>query len=812
MKNLLKTNTVEIDKVFYAFIIWNFINLFSHIFSFYCPFMSRGIDYAFYGAEILIFAYLILRIRFSHCEKIYFFSRFISWTIFLDVIELWFAIFAVDMDHVFLPLLFKLTFIIRLVIEYLAVYSFADFMYGEASARKLSYRFYFRFKKLKDIWMILNVIFLILLVVLWFRLNKNTLTLIYLFILVRLILGIAIIYNSRSLVGVFGPVDSEDYFVGKYSFFGIVNKHRKAFDFLRIVILIGLIVYAAFILIKKNQFDSNLNFLADHPSDIVDRFGEAYSIVQQSEDVYTYKVHNNMPVNSCFYDEKYGIINIKTNYNSGPVYDECPMFDSDGISPDYKGHMIDLDGNVVFDIPSFVTRKKSVRQRIIDNDLADIYDKNILFGYSSDNGMFSISHSINNFWEYDGLILCDEFHNSDYTYRYDFDSERHYFDKGIAVFYSEVNNCFGIITKDCNRLIDPIFEKISFENGYGLIGVYQKNDGYNVIDSNGKFLIPTYFDNVNIIKMYPDKGTAFFTSSSSYIDDIDESYLYEVDADDDYQYKDSYIYEGDYDYEYWSELLRQDVFVLTNNTDSRNLKTVFSDGEIVLESNEYTKLSLVDSSIDNYIFACQKQDGFINIIDVNENVLIPGNYSDYVYIGDGRFYLKSADKEHFGEAIIADIDGNIQYTGLEFVSAGKEKDEDSDINLKVSKNIGSDSYLIVYNYIDSNGDILDDWHIDKGEYTYSDLTYHYEVKVDDNNEKRLHWYNENFNYIFSEYLLSGTTKDVDFGIEFLDKDENIEQYGPAFFWIKNELGSYDLYDSKGEYIRTITDLSFVEVW
>ena len=77
--------------------------------------------------------------------------------------------------------------------------------------------------------------------------------------------------------------------------------------------------------------------------------------------------------------------------------------------------------------------------------------------------MFSISHSINNFWEYDGLILCDEFHNSDYTYRYDFDSERHYFDKGIAVFYSEVNNCFGIITKDCNRLIDPIFEKISFK-------------------------------------------------------------------------------------------------------------------------------------------------------------------------------------------------------------------------------------------------------------------------------------------------------------------------------------------------------------
>ena len=657
--------------------------------------------------------------------------------------------------------------------------------------------------------MILNVIFLILLVVLWFRLNKNTLTLVYLFILVRFILGIAIIYNSRSLVGVFGPVDSEDYFVGRFSFFGIVNKYRKAFYILRMIIGIGLIVFAIFILIKKNQFDSNLNFLADHPSDIVDRFGEAYSIVQQSEDVYTYKIHNSMPENSCFYDEKYGIINIKTNYNSGPVYDECPMFDSDGISPDYKGHMIDLDGNVVFDIPSFVTRKKSVRQRIIDNDLADIYDKNILFENSLDNGNFSTSGFNDHFWEYDGLILCYEFNNRDYNHRYDRDYERHYFDKGIAVYYSEVNNCFGIITKDGNRLIDPIFEKISFENGYGLIGVYQKKNGYNVIDSNGEFLIPTYFDNVYIKKMYPDKGTAFFIDSAD--SDINDSCLYVVDADDDYQYIDSYIYEGDYNYKYWRLLLKQDVFVLTR-TSGRNLQVVFSDGEIVLESDEYKKISVVEPFIENYIFACQKQDGFINIIDVNEKVLIPGNYSDYVYIGDGRFYLKSADKEHFGEAIIADIDGNIQYTGLEFVSAGKEKDEDSDIYLKVSKNIGSDSYLIVYNYIDSKGDIIDNWHIDKGEYSCYDLTYYYQVLLEDNNEKGLYWYDENYNNIFSTNSISGSQMDVDFGVEPLGKDENIELYGPVFFWVKNESGDYDLYDSKGEFIRTITDLSFVEVW
>ncbi|PHU41520.1 hypothetical protein CSX00_01260 [Pseudobutyrivibrio ruminis] len=811
MKKLLKTNTVEIDKVFYAFIIWNFINFVSHIFSFYCPFMSQGIDYVFYGVEIVLFLYLIIRIRISHCDKIYVFSTFISWTIILDVIELWFVIFAVDTSHhTFLSLFFKLTFIVRFVIEYLAVYCFSDFMYGEANTRKLSYRFYFRFKKFKDIWMIFNVLFLILLVVFWFRLNKNTLTLVYLFILVRFILGIAIIYNSRSLVGVLGPVDSDDYFVGKYSFFDIVNKHCKAFYILRMIIGIGLIVFAIFILIKKNQFDSNLNFLADHPSDIVDRFGEAYSIVQQSEDVYTYKVHNNMPVNSCFYDEKYGIINIKTNYNSGPVYDECPMFDSDGISPDYKGHMIDLDGNVVFDIPSFVTRKKSVRQRILDNDLADIYDKNILFENSLDNGSFSTSGFNDHFWEYDGLILCYEFNNRDFNRRYDRDYERHYFDKGIAVYYSEVNNCFGIITEDGNRLIDPIFEKISFENGYGLIGVYQKKNGYNVIDSNGEFLIPsTSYDYVNIKKMYPDKGTAFFIDSAD--SDINDSCLYVVDADDDYQYIDSYIYEGDYNYKYWRLLLKQDVFVLTR-TSGRNLQVVFSDGEIVLESNEYKKISVVEPFIENYIFACQKQDGFINIIDVNEKVLIPGNYSDYAYIGDGRFYLKSADKEHFDEAIIADINGNITYTGFEFVSADEEKEDGKNTNLKVSKNIGSDSYLIVYNYIDSNGEIIDDWHINKGEYTNYDLTYHYEVKVDDNNEKRLHWYDKSDNYIFSEYIPSGTTEDVDFGIEFLDKDENIEQYGPAFFWIKNELGSYDLYDSKGEYIRTITDLSFVEVW
>lgn len=78
------------------------------------------------------------------------------------------------------------------------------------------------------------------------------------------------------------------------------------------------------------------------------------------------------------------------------------------------------------------------------------------------------------------------------------------FEQGIAKFQVVANGLFGLIRKNGEIIIEPTYEEIGyFENGFTIVKISSKvtNLVYNILDTNGKLLLDTFFTNLTITQI-----------------------------------------------------------------------------------------------------------------------------------------------------------------------------------------------------------------------------------------------------------------------------------------------------------------------
>lgn len=790
MKKLLKLKTLGLEKVFYIFATWNFINVVAHITSFYIPFISEGVDYWFYGIEIILFSFLSLNIKRMHCAKFNSFYHLINLYVFCDIVELLYS----NISDII-----TLSWVLKTGIGFLVFFILFDSAIEDNDLKHyLDNDHCDIYKRIKFYW---KLIYISILIGLWGIADTKKLLFLYLIyfsVLCRFACSIYGSYMIKGLLEFQGPINKYYYFKPFYELVELKNPEliKKTFKWFGTVIIAVFVIGNGIGLYKINKFSNHEDFF-DKDGVISESIQELYDFRQESEEVYTYSINNGFSEQSMFFQEKYGIVNVKTGFDSGAIYDGRPCFDGDGISPDYNGHFINLDGEVVFDLPLFVTRKNATRQSMLNKSLSAVYDIDIPHeGHIEETGAFrTIDYDYIS--RIDGIVLCkeDEYHCED---GYKENQNRHYFDHGIGFYYSEMHNAFGVISDKGKVLNKPEFYKLSIADGYNIFGVQFKDKTENAYNCNLEPLIDDKYENVGLSAILTDTGLVMFYCNNVPFDWSDERMAVADNGmleDCDYCTLDI---SGD-------KPIKDHVPVVINKHIGRDkISYWFYQGKELFEAEKYKAVVPVYNNDGVNIFACLIENDDYIFLNEKEEKVFPGEYSKFGSAGDGYVFIESTEQDHEGEALIGDIYGNIVYTGYNYVDLDMSR---YDINvLEVSEKGSEQSDFNRHNYIDSQGNLLEDWHIryDK-EYIAYDIYYNYIIDLNENNELTIWWFEENGKEIFHENLYSGYEDDEDFGAQQCEQLSSKLIYGDAIFWRKNELGTYDLFNYKGRYINTVSD-------
>ncbi|NEX01058.1 hypothetical protein SAMN04487829_0640 [Pseudobutyrivibrio sp. NOR37] len=164
--------------------------------------------------------------------------------------------------------------------------------------------------------------------------------------------------------------------------------------------------------------------------DVISEVHSSTNFQDVGDQVYVYSVDNRMPVDSFFYERKYGILDLKNNKDTGAIYDEAPRFDSNGIAWDYNSHFIDYHGNTVITVESNITINNSYRQRIINGYVKDHFPGYYHYAYDliGETGP-AINREIDN-----------------------------YFKNDYCPFYSEAYGAWGLVNNNGKVLIEPNYK------------------------------------------------------------------------------------------------------------------------------------------------------------------------------------------------------------------------------------------------------------------------------------------------------------------------------------------------------------------
>ena len=780
----LDKKILELDKILYALIGWEFVNFFLHLISDYTPFITVTVDYIILAIEFLLLAYISYSYKKLDYDIVRF-DRFINYLIACDLWELFIIIFSKSRSPkiIFFIYVIKVFIVIFLLskirLDVLRIYDVKDNRY------------------LLCAWIFINFLILIL-IIMCIKGDDHTRA-VFIFIYIRYLLAIYYIYDTYLIMKTKMPHKES-----------IKNNNVSKFNKLKYVkyFLVSIILtYGVAVVVLSNIYVEGKQKLSDDKGSVLTEQTSTSSFVRQSLDVYSYSVENLMPYKSIFHDEKYGIVNVKTGFNSGAIFNDEPQFDNDGISPDYRGHFVNLKGKKIFDIPLRLRMKKSKRQ-LVSEDFFNIFkESHIPFfkkTYSSKvdcnwngwNYLFSVNKS--------GICVL----NSGYFDRYfqpdyEYDQPKHYFDNGMAFFYSELKGAYGIISDKGKILKKPIYDKIGLQAHYDMIPVHIKYGEYNVLDADLNYIIDEKLEDVSIDTVLYNQKKIFYNYKDETLGDQNR-WVKDIDIN------------GKSEADYWSTDYRdyQDsYFSLTKHLGDKESVVVFKDEKEIYESDEYIKIEICCHD-DRYYMLCINKAGDFYVTDMEGNQIIPGCFSDYCKAKDGKFFLKSVDADHIGKTVIADLDGNIKYTDYEYYVDRDNFDND---NLKVIKVLKFDkkSYT-VFNWVDLNGELLYDWYLYRGEvkdYHYYDdkdeeVVFTYVADLNENGKPYIHWYDISGNKVLSlpycyygDELIDFNSERL-FGTDICRDRENIEYFDKRVFWVQNEEGTLDFYNVEGEYLGT----------
>lgn len=778
-----KLSKINISVVIFVLTIWNFINVASHIFSYYHPFITDKVDYLFYGFEMVLLAVLSLISRCNPNKRIQIISSLINSINFFNVVELYISLFAYNTAADFITFIYVISFIYR-VFANVCIYNsflgeaiYLDKLFHISEDAKTP-------KCLKADCIYFVVVFATLLIPVYFF--KDFLIIEYPVCILFFVFLLYCCYALKDYFNNIGPTSDKYYFkgvLGPIDFFDS-NIFKNSVRVIKYSFLLCIAVLSVVVLKKRNTYET-LEIKSMTKEQITSSKRETIlDFLFEGNGYYRYGIKNEMPDWSGFNHNKYGLVNVETGEYTEAIYNGPLYFDRDGISPDHEGHFINYEGEIVFDIPITIYRKKSSRQKLIDNNLASIFGKRILFNeylvrrddsYSSnryEESVFFLSLDT----ELNDCFVVAPIFNSDWENVPD----RAYFDEGIAIYFSEMDNGFGFISEDGTILTDPIYTRVETNNyGYKVIPVSNEEDGFNVINSDMKLLIDE--ENVNLNDIDYKLGLLCLTTWET-----DGSKIYIMDSSGN---KLEGYYKNPNDESPFKPLL-SDYMNLIKCVDNKETAVIIYKGEIIFETDDYKAVyAAVDSKRNSSFIKAQDFSDYYHIIDYEGNEIILGKYTQCFVDSENILYLECADEGHEGEAVLADLEGNIRYTGYKFEDYYEDdssKEEPS--HLKVSRL--TESGITLYNYINNQGELLDEWFIFKGSEELSNsVTLNYIADCDEG-IPTVHWFRDDVEIMSGHFygdIDENSNESYFFGVR--------DVYGghARYFWFRNQEGEYDIY-------------------
>ena len=687
MKVMDKIKFSRISIGLYVFAGFSLINLLIHLIGFYLFPLFSQFDYLLYIAKILID--IALYNTFKESKAFLKETKWLRVILYLDIIELFISFFSPGMNNVgvlYIGILIILKFALEYRIFGLLIKDGTGYAYDRINTRLSD-----KIQKYNRKWIVINGLIVVAFIS-EFPIRKTLLVaVICILFTAKIIFEIFIsIYLFNKCFNYQGPVfdrkniptiellrfyelDKIDAEIHEES----KTKPKKNIKFPNLHIHIDKrITYCACLLIAllfafmrftyiegdMDILDENENVVSERKtvSEVWFRNYYDYPYGNVDEEIVQYNVCNRMPSWSCFYKEKYGLINLKTGVDTGAIYDEPLAFDSEGIAYDYNGHFVNTSGEKIKKVPYIVNAKTSERQYLLYLllDKSNSNDKN--------RHHFIFMPSTN---EIGGFLL-----SGDYTY----------FANGVACYHSDLNDKYGFISDDDDILTLPVFSYVSGKQNFKIsLVINYNNTELDLIDSKGQSLAG---GNITEVLFCDDEELVSFRYKNIYESDSLMTYDGKI-------FDDSYFYrkvEGTGDLE---------VFYKTNKEDD-------SDSSLICFYRDNTPILTLDSYYDCYAcadenniieFVVLEKDDKYSIIDLDGNVVTDYDYEDIIRTADPYTFIGIRNENQFD---LIHLKGSTETYDYSYVEINKDKTE-----VFIKKSDGSE----LTNYMDLDGNILELW-------------------------------------------------------------------------------------------------------
>ncbi|SDB40529.1 hypothetical protein SAMN02910298_01991 [Pseudobutyrivibrio sp. YE44] len=604
---------MDTKKALLLFTYVNFINVMLHMAGFYATYISVGLEYFIYYIKIssMLLVYwsmpregLYVNRRIKNSFKV---------MIGLDVMEV--CIYFMHGSATYLKVVLAASFIIKFVLEY-CIYENLVYVH---------YSFYDKIRSNDGIGKYISfntkwiLIYLAIIVTFFLTyIGRKP----FLWIVLMFLLASRLYYSVKIVKDCYDDIRFR--IIERSGFYNTDAKEKgiyadKILNSKKTKWTIG--IAAIFVLIMANIYTSfDICLLVDSEGKKLTEQTSAHAFSCKTDDVYIYTLRNLFPVWTGFYNEKYGIVNIKTGENTGAIYDKYPSFDDVGIAYDGKRHFIDLNGDKVCKIPWFITRRISERQRfltglaeVINDAYRDYYDYKDI-----------------DFLEYRGVKFEKDFYDErTYQNRY-FDSEvydsLYYYDcftyfncKDICEFETDLGDMYGLINKKGEIIAEPQYSEIYTDANYEVSECRGKQ--YDLIAGDGKKLCAWG-------SLGGDRGIVY---ADGQIIDL----------------------EGNI----WN-------YYFDDKTKNQKCLRIRRNEKIIFDSTLYTDYCAVyskDYKLINLI-AKKNDSDYSVLIDLNGKQVIPGEYNWLKVYDDGSVVGVTKDNT----VVAADLNGNMIDTGYTY--------------------------------------------------------------------------------------------------------------------------------------------------
>lgn len=644
INNFFKDKNIDFKIGLYIFAIVYYLNVMVHVLGHYVHFISTTVDCSFYAVEIVCIYIAYRSIKVMKCKEFNILYSLLKGIIFAKCI----IFTALLTDGMFTILLLPSPFIV-------IGFEFYFYIALIKSLNRIHVRycsnaeFKFTLQKYIKLWIRYHIA-LILALVIGFNVKKLW------FFLCLIIIFSSKLYLQYKMIGCLdtviiltGPLEEANnskFIIPNFRIPKFMRNRAIKYCSLAAGALLFALLFVVF-LIMKNTYSGDLYLVDENGNLATEQKAVDFSCVHNKgfdnkEDIiYQYKVRNMLPWWIGYSDSKYGLLNIKTGDNTGPIYDRYLPFWDNNQAWDGNGHIIDPEGNVLVTIPESIMETRSEIQKIYDD---------LIYGFTkNDDSYMDYYHRYDG--ERYGPMICD--------YRYFYD--------GIGVYYDDLKGKYGVISDTGELLTDPEYDFINIHED----GSYHNPRCLKAFKDRYKY----YLNNRGEVILKYDKSDLFNGVDVNYYC----GYINYRQYSDDYRTYENKIV--NFDGEVISDKYILDYYSESNNIvtaksldkDDKNTYAIGMGGKVLFKSDKYTSYYICIGY--KYLIA-RNTSNMYELIDFNGDQIISGEFTDvlYPYSYNSKVILcrDSANQDYPKEIYLFSYSGKI----ISFLSLGNEYKED----------------------------------------------------------------------------------------------------------------------------------------